>query len=456
MAKQATKDMTQGSPMKLILGFALPMFFGMLFQQFYSMVDTMIVGKLLGVNPLAGVGSTSSLNFMVIGFCTGVCNGFSIPVAQMFGARKESDLRKYVANCAWLCTAFAAVLTALIVLLCNPILHLMNTPAEIYSYAYNYIIVIFWGIPFTFLYNILAGIIRSLGDSRSPVIFLALSSVLNIVLDLVFIICFHMGVAGAAWATVISQAISGLICLFYMIRRFPILRISREEWRFRPMYAGKLCMIGVPMGLQYSITAIGTLVVQTAVNGLGASVVAGVTAAQKLYSFVSCPIESLGGTMAPYSGQNMGAGKIDRLGKGIRAASTVGFCYSALALLLVVLFGKQMSLLFLDSAEIEVIGYAYRFQVAAAAGFCLLTLVNVVRFTIQGMGYSGLAMTAGVLEMVARTVAGLVLVPLAGFWGICFAHPLAWLSADLFLVPAFFHCKKKLLKNLISTDAGIR
>lgn len=443
MEKQATKDMTQGSPLKLILSFAFPMFLGMLFQQFYSMVDTMIVGKLLGVNPLAGVGSTSSLNFMVIGFCTGVCNGFAIPVAQMFGAKKASDLRRFVANCAWLCLLFSVVLTAAVVLLCAPILRLMQTPEEIYVYAYDYIIIIFWGIPFTFLYNILAGIIRSLGDSRSPVVFLALSSVLNIVLDLAFIINFHMGVAGAAYATVLSQAVSGIVCLIYMIRRFPILRLSRDEWKFRRNYAGKLCMTGIPMGLQYSITAIGTLVIQAAVNSLGASVVAGVTAAQKLYAFVSCPIESLGGTMAPYSGQNMGAGKIDRLGKGIRAASICGFLYSAAALVFVIAFGRQLSLLFLDTADTEVIGYAYQFQVAAAAGFCLLTLVNVVRFTIQGMGYSGFAMTAGVLEMAARTLAGLVLTPLFGFLGICLAHPLAWLSADAFLIPAFFYCRKK-------------
>ncbi len=446
--RELTRDLTSGSPMKLILGFAFPMFLGMLFQQFYNMVDTMIVGRFLGVDQLAGVGSTGSLNFLVLGFCMGLCNGFSIPVAQMFGARKEKDLRRFVANCVWLSVGFSVLITGVIVVFCRRILELMHTPEEIFEYAFLYILIIFWGIPFIFLYNILAGILRSLGDSKSPVLFLAFSSILNVVLDLVFILGLRMGVEGAALATVISQAVSGIICLFYMAKKFPILHIRGEEWRPRPYYMGKLCAIGIPMGLQYSITAVGSIVIQAAVNSLGAAVVAGVTAAQKLYSFVACPIEALGATMAPYSGQNMGAGRIDRLGKGVRAASLCGFLYGAAALAVVLLFGGNMSLLFLESTETAVIGYSTRFLNVASAGLCLLTLVNVVRFTIQGMGFSSFAMTAGLLEMIARTLAGVVLVPLIGFWGICLAHPLAWLFADSFLIPAFFYCKRKLEKTI--------
>ena len=191
-----TKDMTSGSPAKLIFGFAIPMFLGLLFQQFYSMVDTLIVGKFLGVNPLAGVGSTSSLNFMVLGFCMGVCNGFAIPVAQMFGAKEEHRLRRYVTNGAWHCIVFSIVMTLVVVAVCRPVLVLMQTPEEIFEYAYVYIVIVFWGIPCTFLYNILAAIIRSLGDSKTPVIFLAISSGINIVLDLVFVLAFDMGVEG--------------------------------------------------------------------------------------------------------------------------------------------------------------------------------------------------------------------------------------------------------------------
>ena len=439
-----TKDMTSGNPLKLIIGFAIPMFLGMLFQQFYSMVDTVIVGKFLGVGPLAGVGSTSSLNFLVIGFCTGVCNGFAIPVSQMFGAKRESELRRFVANSAWLCVIFSVVLTAAVVVFCRPLLTLMDTPEDIFEYAYVYIVIIFIGIPTTFLYNATAAIIRSLGDSRSPVVFLAIASGINIVLDIVFILVFHMGVEGPALATVIAQGISGLLSLYYMKKKFEILRISKEEWRMRSSYMKTLCYMGIPMGLQYSVTAIGTLVIQAAINGFGSLTVAGVTAAQRINSFISCPIEAIGATMAPYSGQNMGAGKLERVGKGLRDASLLGFVISAVLFVFVFLTGKQLSLLFLDTADAQVIEYSYRFLVITSAGYCLLVLVNTVRFTIQGMGFSVFAITSGVLEMIARSLAGIVVVPLIGYTGICLAHPMAWIFADAFLIPACFYCRKKI------------
>lgn len=442
-----TKDMTSGSPAKLIFGFAIPMFLGLLFQQFYSMVDTLIVGKFLGVNPLAGVCSTSSLNFMVLGFCMGVCNGFAIPVAQMFGAKEEHRLRRYVTNGAWLCIVFSIVMTLVVVAVCRPVLVLMQTPEEIFEYAYVYIVIVFWGIPCTFLYNILAAIIRSLGDSKTPVIFLAISSGINIVLDLVFVLVFDMGVEGPAIATVLAQGISGIICLFYMYRNFPVLHASRDEWKPELHYMGKLCFIGIPMGLQYSITAIGSLVLQTAVNGLGAMVVAGVTAAQKINMFISCPIESLGQTMAPYAGQNMGAGKIDRIGKGLKSAVLMGWGVSIICFLIAVLFGKQLTLLFVDAGETEIIAYSYQFLLFCIGGYCLLTLVNTVRFTIQGMGFSVFAILSGIMEMIARILAATVVVQMIGFAGTCLAHPMAWLFADVFLIPAFFWCRKKVAKQ---------
>ncbi|MEE0439280.1 MAG: MATE family efflux transporter [Ruminococcus sp.] len=442
-----TKDMTTGSPVKLILGFAFPMFLGMLFQQFYSMVDTMLVGQFLGVNPLAGVGSTGSLNFMVIGFCTGVCSGFAIPVAQMFGAKQESELRKFVTNSAWLSIVFSIVLTTAVAILCRQILIWMNTPEEIFDYAYDYIFVVFLGIPCTFLYNLLSSIIRSLGDSKTPVVFLAISSVLNIGLDLLLILVIPMGVAGAAWATVIAQGFSGLVCLLYMRKKYPILHATKEEWMPRRRYMMQLCGIGIPMGLQYSITAIGTIVLQAAVNGLGAVYVAAVTAAGKINSFVSCPIEALGFTMAPYSGQNMGAGKIKRIQQGVLAASVTGFILSAVLFGIVFLTGKQMALLFVDASETAIIQYAYQYLLVCTGGYCLLTLVDVVRFSIQGMGFSVFAISAGVLEMIARILAAVILVPTIAYMGICLANSLAWVFADVFLIPAFFFCRNKLLKR---------
>ena len=377
----------------------------------------------------------------------GVCNGFAIPVAQMFGAKEEHRLRRYVTNGAWLCIVFSIVMTLVVVAVCRPILVLMQTPEEIFEYAYVYIVIVFWGIPCTFLYNILAAIIRSLGDSKTPVIFLAISSGINIVLDLVFVLVFDMGVEGPAIATVLAQGISGIICLFYMYRNFPVLHASRDEWKPELHYMGKLCFIGIPMGLQYSITAIGSLVLQTAVNGLGAMVVAGVTAAQKINMFISCPIESLGQTMAPYAGQNMGAGKIDRIGKGLKSAVLMGWGVSIICFLIAVLFGKQLTLLFVDAGETEIIAYSYQFLLFCIGGYCLLTLVNTVRFTIQGMGFSVFAILSGIMEMIARILAATVVVQMIGFAGTCLAHPMAWLFADVFLIPAFFWCRKKVAKQ---------
>ena len=395
-----TKDMTKGSPFKLILGFAFPTLSGMLFQQFYSLVDTMIVGKTLGVSALAGVGATSSINFMIIGFCMGICNGFAIPVAQQFGAGKYSELRKYVFN-GYVCSAvFAVVMTILSVVFCAPILRLLNTPDDIFMHAYNYIVIIFAGIPTVFLYNIVSGIIRSLGDSKTPVYFLVLSSVINIALDFILIIYVKMGVAGAGVATVVSQLISGVGCTIYMYKKFDILKATKQENVVRKRYVVNLCYIGVPMGLQYSITAIGSTILQAAVNGLGSSYVAAMTAGSKMFNFTCCPFDALGSTMATYGGQNVGAGKIDRLGKGIRAAMIIGAVYSVVALVVLFFTTDYIALLFVDAAEVEIIRLTRRFIIAFLALFYIpLTGVNVYRFCIQGMGYSVFAILAGVFEM---------------------------------------------------------
>ena len=414
-----TKDMTKGSPFKLILGFAFPMLLGMLFQQFYNLVDTMIVGKTLGVSALAGVGATGSINFMIIGFCMGICNGFAIPVAQQFGAGKYSELRKYVFN-GYICSAvFAVVMTALSVVFCAPILRLLNTPDDIFMHAYNYIVIIFAGIPTVFLYNIVSGIIRSLGDSKTPVYFLVLSSVINIVLDFILIIYAKMGVAGAGIATVISQLVSGVGCTIYMYKKFDILKANRQENVVRKRYVVNLCYIGVPMGLQYSITAIGSTILQAAVNGLGSSYVAAMTAGSKMFNFTCCPFDALGSTMATYGGQNVGAGKIDRLGKGIRAAMIIGAVYSVVALVVLFFTTDYIALLFVDAAEVEIIRLTRRFILASALFYIPLTGVNVYRFCIQGMGYSVFAILAGVFEMLARTLVAIFLIPVIGFNGAC-------------------------------------
>ncbi len=446
MAKSEIRDMTTGSPFRLILGFAVPMLMGLLFQQFYSMVDTIIVGKYLGVSALASVGSTSSINFMIIGFCTGVCSGFSIPVAQRFGAGDHHGLRCFVANAGWLSAIFSAVMTIIVCFLCMDILRWMDTPDDIIQGAYDYIFIIFAGIPVTYLYNILAGIIRSLGDSRTPVYFLLLSSVINIFLDLFTILVMGMGVEGAAYATVISQAISGVLCFLYMRSHFPILRMTREERKFNLRMAKILCGIGVPMGLQYSITAIGSVILQTAVNGLGSLYVAAISAGNKLTLFFTCPFDALGATMATWAGQNVGAGKIDRVKEGVKYALLIGCVYAVAAFIILTLFSKYLALLFLDADEVSTIGNVSLFLFGNSLFYIALVFVNVVRFSIQGMGFSTFAILAGVFEMFARTFAGICLVPIFGYPAACFASPMAWIAADIFLVPAFLHCIKKLKK----------
>lgn len=442
------KDLTVGSPMKLILGFAFPMFLGLLFQQFYSLVDTMIVGKYLGVDPFAGVGSTGSLNFIVIGFCMGLCSGFSVPISQSFGAKDFPMLRKMVTNSVWLCTFFSVVITTLMLVFCRPVLTWMNTPENIFEYAYIYIFIIFAGIPCTILYNMTAAILRALGDSKSPIIFLAISSAINIGLDLLLIIVFRMGVEGAALATVVSQGVSGVISIIYIKKKFDILAMEKGDWKLESHLAGKLTGVGIPMGLQYSITGIGSVILQTAVNGLGSIYVASMTAGSKINIFLACPFDALGQTMAPYAGQNIGARKLDRVGKGLRAACIIGFIVSGLMVIVVKLFGGQLTMLFLDEKDPVIMQNSTQFLIIVSAFYCLLTLVNTVRFTIQGMGFSSLAIIAGVMEMIARGIAGMLLVPAFGYIGACYSSPLAWLLADAFLIPAFFLCKRKVARQL--------
>lgn len=438
------KDMTNGSPSKHILGFAVPMLFGMLFQQFYNLVDTIIVGKTLGVEALAGVGATGSINFMIIGFCMGVCNGFVIPVAQCFGAKKPADLRKYVFN-GYICSiVFAIVLTLASVIFCRRILIIMNTPADIIDHAYNYIVVIFIGIPTVFLYNMVSGVIRSLGDSKTPVVFLVLSSIINVVLDFFLILVCKMGVAGAGWATVTSQLVSGLTCLIYMYKKYDILKGDKSEKVLDRRFITNLCMNGVPMGLQYSITAIGSTILQAAVNTLGSTYVAAMTAGSKMFNFTCCPFDALGSTMATYAGQNVGAAKIKRLGQGVRSAMIIGSVYSVLSLIALYFTTDYIALLFVNASETTIIALTRQFILASACFYIPLTGVNVVRFCIQGMGFSVFAISAGILEMIGRAFAAIILIPSIGFMGACLASPIAWIAADAFLFPAFIHCARKL------------
>lgn len=440
-----SKDLTEGKPMKLILGFGLPLLFGLLFQQFYNIVDSIIVGQKLGVNALAAVGSTGSINFMILGFCIGVCNGFAIPVAQAFGAKNEEDLKKYIANCLWVSILFAALITGIMGVMTRTILIWMKTPDTILDDAYIYIFVIFMGIPAAFLYNMVAAILRSLGDSVAPVVFLVISSLLNIILD--FILIEYMGVVGAAVATVAAQAVSGIVSLFYTIYRYRSLSFTGKDWKFSPKHALTLCGMGVPMGLQYSITAIGSVILQTAVNTMGEHIVAAVTAGTRISMFACCPFEAMGSTMATYGGQNVGAKQLDRVDQGLKDCLKLGIGYAVIAFLFMLLFGQKLALLFVKPSETELIHYIYLFLLGNSGLYILLAFVNIVRFMIQGLGYSAFAVIAGICEMFARGIAGFLLVPRFGYLFVMFANPLAWIFADLFLIPAYLYVMKRLRRK---------
>ena len=444
MARDSVKDMTVGSPFKLVLSFTLPLLLGFLFQQLYSFVDTAIVGKYLGSAALAAVGSTGSLNFLLLGFCMGICSGCAIPVAQAFGAKDETELRRCVMHCVYLGAGISIVMAVGTSLLCRWILVATNTPEEILEDAIAYILPIFMTIPVTVLYNMTSGIMRSLGDSKTPVYFVTLAAVLNVVLDLLFILKFNMGVAGAAYATIISQLVSGLGCLFVLIRKFPILRLQPGDTAFHPALAKRLLGMGLPMGLQYSITAVGCVTMQAAVNSLGTVAVAAMSAGGKLYSFFTCVFDALATTMSTFAGQNIGARKLDRVHEGLKAASIIGVIYCVLALAAVLLFGEPMICMFVSAAETEVITLARDYMIICTACFVALLFVNIVRLTIQGLGFARIAMLAGVMELVARVGVAMLLVPHFGFYGACWGNPAAWIFADLFLIPCYFYITKKL------------
>ena len=442
-----TKDMTQGSPLKLILAFAVPLMLGSLFQQFYNLADTIIVGRFVGVEALAAVGSVGGLNYLVLGFVNGIACGFSIPVSWTFGAKDYSQMRRYTANTVWLSIVFAVVLTIVTVALTRPILVWTNTPANIIDLADIYVRTIFWGIPFTLLYNVTSALMRALGDSKRPLYFLLMASFLNIGLDLLCIIVFKMGVFGASFATVFSQAVAGFGSLWYIARHYHELRWSKEEGKLSRDHCLKLCNMGIPMGLQCSITAIGSVVLQGAVNGLGSDIVAAQTAGGKAAQFLSVPLESIGTAMTTYASQNLGAHDLKRVNRGVNTALCIGCVYSIASFIILRFADKLLIGLFLDAGEVEIMANAQSFIFWNSVFYIPLAVLIIYRYTIQGLGYSGLAMFAGVAEMVARAMVGFLFVPLWGYFAACIANPVAWFFACFFLIPAYFVVRKKLMNE---------
>lgn len=431
--------MTVGSPGKMILQFTFPLFIGNVFQQLYNMADTIIVGKFVGANALAAVGSTGTIMFLIIGFLQGLTAGFTVPTAQKFGAGDLKAMRKTVGSAAILSAIVSVIMTVVSMLGMKSLLHLLNTPSDIFQDAYSYIMVICAGIFAQVLYNLLASILRALGNSKIPLYFLILAAGLNVVLDLLFIIVFHMGAVGAAYATVISQGVSGALCLIYIVKKVPVLKMKKDDWKMNGHLVKIQFGVGFPMALQYSITAIGSMMMQSALNILGSVVIAGFTAGSKIEQLVTQAYVALGTTMATYSAQNMGAGKIDRIRKGFKNAMIIGTIYSIVTSIFVMTAGKYLTPLFLSENLGEIMGYVDIYLKCVGMFFIPLAVVNIFRNGIQGMGYGLLPMMAGVAELIGRGVVAIIASQKRSYMGVCMASPVAWiLAGGLLLVMYYF------------------
>lgn len=436
-------DMTVGKPMKMILDFTIPVFIGNVFQQFYNMADAIIVGKFVGTKGLAAVGSTGTIMFLIIGFLTGLTAGFTVLTSQKFGAGKMDEMRQSVGNAALLSIIISVIMTAVSMLGMHSLLTLMHTPEDIFKDAYTYIMIICGGIFAQVLYNILASILRALGNSKTPLYFLILAA-----LDLIFIIAFHMGVAGAAWATITAQGVSGLLCLVYIIKCMPELRLKRDDWRFRSGIAKNEILVGIPMGLQYSITAIGTMMVQSALNILGSYAVAAFTAGNKIENIFTQAYVAIGTTMATYNAQNIGARKLDRVRQGFNCAHIIGIIYAIVTGVIIFFFGKYLSYLFISDNAAEVIPMVDIYVKCVAVFFIPLHFVNALRNGIQGMGYGLLPMLAGVAELAGRGITAMIAAAHKSYFGACMASPMAWVLAGGLLIIMYFYVMKDMKRRL--------
>ena len=440
--------MTVGKPMKMLLNFTIPVFVGNVFQQLYSMADAVIVGKFVGTKGLAAVGATGTINFLIIGFLMGLTTGFTVLTSQKFGAGRMEEMRKTVGNAAILSAVVAAVMTAVSMLGMHRLLIFMHTPEDIFDGAYGYIMIICAGIFTQVLYNLVSSVLRALGNSKTPLYFLILAAGLNIVLDLVFIIFFHWGAPGAAWATVISQGISGLLCLVYIWKAVPELKLKKEDWRFEPGIAGKQISVGIPMGLQYSITAIGTMMVQSSLNILGSYAVAAFTAGNKIENIFTQAFVAIGTTISTYNAQNIGAGKLDRVRQGFRSTDVIGCVYAVVAGFILFFAGKYFSYLFISDNAAVVIPMVDTYLRCVGMFLIPLYVVNCYRNGYQGMGYGLLPMLSGVAELFGRGVMAIIAANKKSYLLACMASPFAWIVATVLLIVLYFYVMKDMKKKL--------
>ncbi|MDO4284464.1 MAG: MATE family efflux transporter [Eubacteriales bacterium] len=444
------QDMTQGRPLSIILRFTIPLIIGNVFQQLYNMADTIIVGRFVSANALAAVGSTGTIMFLLIGFSQGITAGFSVLTSQRYGAKDIDGVRRSVANGILLALLATILLTVISVLGMRPLLRLMNTPEDIFDDAYTYIVLISAGMIVNIFYNLFSSYLRAIGNSQVPLFFLVFSACLNVALDLLFIINFHMGVAGAAVATNLSQGISAVLCLFYIYKKAPALAPERTHWRLNGQDSRHQLSMGIPMAFQFAITASGTMIMQAAINLFGSTAVASFTAASKLQNLVTQGMIAMGQTMASYGGQNYGKGDFGRLKAGVRAALLCSAVYALIAAVLVCLFLQpSLGLFFSGDVDMEaMMPWAKTYIYLCAVFYVPLSTIFIFRNIMQGCGYGFLPMMGGVVELIARMVVALIAMQLLSYPLACFCDPAAWVGAAVFTGFSWKYIAKQIEKRL--------
>lgn len=447
------KTLTVGTPWRVILFFTVPLLIGNFVQQLYHVIDAMVVGNALGVNSLAAVGATGSLLFLLLGFAWGMTTGFAIPTAQAFGAGDATGVRRSVAAGVLLSAAVSLLLTIVAPLIARPMLIALQTPAELLDEATTFAVISFLGAGATMFFNLLSAIIRAIGDSRTPLVFLIIACGINIVLVLAFVAWLGYGVGGAALATVISQIISVLLCLIYLRRSLPALHVHRDDWRVTRRELAHHMRLGLPMGFQSSIIAIGTLAIQVRLNTLGSDAVAAYTTATRVDGLAVALFVSLGIGVSTYTAQNYGAGHHERIRQGVRQALWLSIAGSAILATVLIAAGVPIIRLFVGEGATTVVDMAHWFLITNGSLYAMLGILLVLRGALQGLGYTFIPTMTGVVELVMRVSAALVLGALFGFTGLVWGNPMAWFGAMVLLIPAWKAAKKRLAADTTTQPA---
>ena len=432
------KDLTKGNPIKLIILFALPVFLGNVFQLLYSLVDTKIVGETLGDISLAAVGATNPINTLIVGFLIGITNGFAVVVARYFGAKDFDNLKKSVASSLTLGIITAVILTFVSVVFLMPLLRILNTPDNVRNQSYDYIKIIFLGMIISMLYNVCASVLRAIGDTVTPLMFLIFSAIINIFLDYLFILNFGFGVKGAAYATILSQLISAIMCFIYIIKRYPELHLKRSDFEFSKDIVKELYKSGCSMGFMMSIVSLGTVALQGAINTFGTNIIVAHTAARKITEIFMIMFSVFGTTMATYCGQNLGAGKINRINEGVKIVISITWVWSLLMILITYLFAPKLIRFITGSTNTEVIYNATLYLKIDTLFYFVPAMISIFRNSMQGIGDHRTPIVSSLIELVGKFLIATLLAPAIGYTGIILAEPIVW---NLMVIPLIIKLK---------------